>query len=95
MMKFDTLVDKEENRQTKCYLPQHLKWRIEVYNLNFHQVKIQGQWNARFLHVSRFWCINKGRNRKTETFPSSATKIKGWNLWAKITNNKNSTTLEC
>ena len=39
--------------------------------------------------------INKGWNRNTETFPSSTYKMKEWNLWAKWTNNENSTTLEC
>ena len=37
--------------------------------------------NAKIWHVSRFWGINnKGCNRKIETFPFSASKVKERNL---------------
>ena len=49
MMKIDILtgrawhIDKEENRKTKLFLPQNLKWKSEVYNQNSNQGKILKQ----------------------------------------------------
>ena len=35
----------------------------------------------------------KGEFEKLKCFPSSAPKVNEWNLWAKLTNSKMSTTL--
>ena len=78
LVEFGTLI-KSEIAKPKHFLLQDIKWRGETCAINSHNFRDGG----------RVWVVNKRWNRKTETFPSSASKMKEWNLSAKLINSKN------
>ena len=64
-----------------------IKGEIEKPKLSpFQDIKRRGWFLcdkfSLFRHGGRVWDVNKGWNRKTETFLSSASKMKEWILWA-------------
>ena len=64
LVEFGTLI-KSEIAKPKHFLLQDINWRLEICAINFHYFRDGG----------RVWGVNKGWNRKTETFPFPGHKM--------------------